>query len=279
MTLPGYHDVAADDRSGLAAQVMRQRARVAARLATVGRVIVVLSGKGGVGKSYVTAALALAVARRGLAAGVVDADLYGPTVARLLAADARAPLDVHADGVAPTVGIAGIRIVSTDLLLDEGRTLQWTDAPGEAHAWRGAAESGVLREFLGDVRWGALDALLVDTPPDAGRLGDLGALLPRGAVAVAVTIPTDESARSVARALDAARSAGLPVAGLIENMSGVACPRCGHERRLFPGDAGARLAAAHALPLLARLPFTDAPLASVADALAPVAARLLGDRA
>jgi ATP-binding protein involved in chromosome partitioning len=286
-----YHQVEGADRSGLLEQVLAQRERVALRLARVERVIVVMSGKGGVGKSWVTAALALACARRARAGragdaagdaspggiGVVDADLNGPTVARLLGA-AGGPLVARDDGVEPATGRDGVRVISTDLLLDEGRTLRWATEAGEAHTWRGVAEAGVLREFLSDVRWGALRALLVDMPPDAGRLADLPTLVPRGAVAVAVTIPTEESRRSVARALDAARGAGLPVAGVIENMSGAACPRCGATTPLFPGDAGARLAAEHGVPLLARLPFTAGGVDATAALLAPVADALLASR-
>jgi ATP-binding protein involved in chromosome partitioning len=269
-----YFDVPGADGSRLLDQVLAQRARVAARLALVERVVVVLSGKGGVGKSYVTAAMALALARRALAVGVVDADLHGPTVPRLLDVDVRAPLAVLDDGVVPPTGRAGIRVMSTDLLLDEGRPLRWATEVGETHTWRGPAEASVLREFLADVRWGALAALLVDMPPDAGRLADLAALVPNAA-AVAVTIPTLESERAVARALDAARAAGLALAGIVENMSGYACARCDHVGPLFPGDAGVRLAESHGLPLLARLPFSVAPLDEVATRLDPVVDHLL----
>lgn len=284
MSFRTYFDVPGADGSGLGAQIARQRARVAARLALVERVVVVLSGKGGVGKSYVTAALALAVARRGLAVGVVDADLHSPTVARLLGTDVAAPIALAADGVHPATTRAGIRVVSTDLLLDEGRALRWRAPADDAHAWRGAAETSMLREFLGDVQWGSLAMLLVDMPPDASRLADLAALLrppderdhaAPTVAAVAVTIPSDESARSVARALDAARDAGIPVAGIIENMRGRACARCGGVSSLFPGDAGARLAAEHGVPLLAALPFSAASLDDVARALAPVADGIL----
>lgn len=274
MSFRTYFDVPGRDASGLAEQVGRQHARVAQRLASVARLVVVLSGKGGVGKSYVTAALALALARRALTVGVVDADLHGPTVARLLDVRRGAPLVVRDDGVEPAAGRDGIRVVSTDLLLDEGRMLRWTAGAGESHAWRGAAETGVLREFLADVCWGALDALVVDMPPDVGRIGELASLVPRVDAAVAVTIPTDESARAVARALDAAAAADVPVVALVENMSGHACAACGALDRPFPGDAGARLAAAHGIALLARVPFTSGGLDDVATRLAPVAHRL-----
>ncbi|MDB4899108.1 MAG: antiporter inner rane protein [Gemmatimonadetes bacterium] len=278
MSFRTYYEVSGTDVSGLGEQVGAQRARVAARLSLVDRVVVVLSGKGGVGKSYVTAALSVALARRDLAVGVVDADLQSPTIARLLGARATGPLPVDDDAVAPTVGRDGIRVISTDLLLDEGQALRWRSTAGEEHVWRGATETAVLREFLADVEWGVLDTLLVDMPPDAGRLSDLATLVPDISAAIAVTIPTEESERSVARALDAAREVGVPLIGIVENMSGYACGACGEVGPLFDGDAGTRLAAAHGVPLLARLPFSRASLDQVATRLSSVADAVLAPR-
>jgi len=251
-----YFDVEGADRSALGDQVGRQRARVIERLRDVTRVVAVVSGKGGVGKSYVTAALARALAQSNAAAGVLDADLQSPTVARLLGASG--PLRVTDDSVHPALGTHDVRVVSTDLLLDDGRPLAWRSNAGESHVWRGAAEAGVLREFLADVAWGALDVLLVDMPPDAGRLADLATLVRDKLSAIAVTIPSDESARSVQRALTAARDAGVTILGVVENMSGYACATCDTIGPLFSGNAGDRLAAAFDVPLLARLPFVPA---------------------
>jgi ATP-binding protein involved in chromosome partitioning len=275
MSFRTYFDVPGSDASGLLQQVVGQRTRVAARLATVDRVVAVVSGKGGVGKSYVTAALAVAFATRRLAVGVVDADLQSPTVARLLDGRSGTPLRVERDGVLPAEGRDGIRLMSSDHLLDDARALRWTSRAGEEHVWRGATETNVLREFLADVQWGDLDALLIDMPPDASRLIDLAALVPRISCAVAVTIPTAESERSVARALDAAREVGVPVVAIVENMSGYRCGNCHDVGPLFDGDAGVRLASTHDIPLVARLPFSRASLDEVASALAPVADAIL----
>ena len=127
----------------------------------------------------------------------------------------------------------------------------------------------MLREFLADVAWGALDVLLVDMPPDAGRLADLATLVRDKLSAIAVTIPSDESARSVQRALAAARDAGVTILGVVENMSGYACKSCDTIGPLFSGNAGARLAAAFDVPLLARIPFAPpgAPNHPLPDAL------------
>ncbi|HKW10975.1 MAG TPA: P-loop NTPase, partial [Gemmatimonadaceae bacterium] len=113
-------------------------------------------------------------------------------------------------------------------------------------------------EFLADVAWGVLDVLFVDMPPDAGRLGDLATLVRDKLSAIAVTIPSDESARSVQRALTAARDAGVAILGVVENMSGYACATCDTIGPLFSGNAGDRLAAAFDVPILARLPFVPA---------------------
>jgi ATP-binding protein involved in chromosome partitioning len=254
MSFRSYFEVPGGDASGLGAQVAHQHERVRERLRDVASVVVIISGKGGVGKSYVTSALAIALARSGSAIGVLDADLQSPTVARMLGA--RGPLSVEHDAVIPATGHQDIRVISMDLLLAEGAPLRWTSTTGEEHTWRGVAETGALREFLADVAWGKLDALLVDMPPDSSRLADLAALVPALAGAIAVTIPSDESMHSVARAMRAATDAGVPLLGVVENMSGYACQGCDVVRPLFGGDAGATLARDFDVPLLARLPFT-----------------------
>ena len=252
MTFRTYFDVDGQDASQLGEQVARQRARVTERMRAVRRVLAVISGKGGVGKSYLTASMARSLARDGVI-GVLDADLQSPTIARMLAA--RGPLRVTGDGVEPALGADDIRVMSTDLLLADGQPFSWRSTTGEAHVWRGAAEAGVLRELLADVRWGALDTLLVDMPPDAARLVDLATLVSDKLVAIAVTIPSDESARSVERALSTAREAGVSILGVVENMSGYACGSCSTVGPLFSGSAGTRLAAAFDVPLLGRMPF------------------------
>jgi ATP-binding protein involved in chromosome partitioning len=253
MTFRTYFDVPGDDASGLGAQVAAQHERVRERLRDVGSVVAIISGKGGVGKSYVTSALAIALSRCGADIGVLDADLQSPTVARMLGA--RGPLTIEGDAVVPAAGYKGVRVISMDLLLADGAPLRWTSATGEEHTWRGVAETGALREFLSDVAWGKLKMLLVDMPPDSGRLADLAALVPGLTGALAITIPSDESRQSVARAMRAATDAGVPVLGVVENMSGYACGGCDVIRPLFTGDAGESLAREFDVPLLAKLPF------------------------
>lgn len=248
-----YNEVTGDDRSGLLAQVVAQRQRVADRLAGVRHVAAVMSGKGGVGKSYVTAMLARGLAENGRTVGVLDADLKSPTCARMLGA--RGPITVGEDGAQPVIGTANIRLFSTDLLLEEGKPLSWREPESERFIWRGVLETGALREFLSDVAWGSLDLLLIDLPPGGDRLADLAALVPTLAGAVAVTIPSEESRRSVERSMRGALDAKIKLLGVVENMSGYACKHCDNVGPLFPGNAGDDLARAFGIPVLGRIPF------------------------
>ena len=266
MSFRTYHEVAGTDRSDLMSQVLAQRDLVAKRLESVRRVVAVMSGKGGVGKSYVTAAVASAAAQafadgkagggavRGVGGvGVLDADLRSPTVARLLGATG--PLRVGEDGVEPVVGRGGVLVVSTDLLLDEGQPLKWNEPDHERFVWRGLLEAGTLREFLSDVVWGRLDLLLIDLPPGADGVIDLLELVPNLAGALIVTIPSEESRRSVARTMRSATNAGIPILGVVENMSGYLCASCDTPGSLFEGDAGADLAREFDVRLIGRIPF------------------------
>src|SRR6266704_1849784 len=148
-----YRDLTEPDRSALVEQIGAQRRRVADRMAAVRHVVAVLSGKGGVGKSFVTAHLARALGRSGRPAGVLDADLNGPTVARLLGARG-GPLTLQGDAVLPAVGADGVKVVSMDQLLEDGRPLAFRGPQNESFVWRGAMEAAALREFLSDVAWG-----------------------------------------------------------------------------------------------------------------------------
>ncbi len=242
-----YHDLTDPDRSDLLGQVVAQRARVAERLRPVGRVIAVMSGKGGVGKSFVTSHLARAFARQGRQIGVLDADLNGPTVARLL--DAAGPLDVGPDGVHPRTGADGVRCVSMAHLVRDGQPLAFKGPEAESFIWRGTLEASALRELLSDVVWGDLDALLLDLPPGMQRFLELCDLLPAPPAVLTVTIPTPESGDAVRRAMRAAVDRGAPLLGVIENMSGPP----------FTGTAGADLAQEFSVPLLAKMPWHPTP--------------------
>ncbi len=212
MRIRTYSQLTETDRSNLLGQVTSQRERVTARLASVEHVVAVVSGKGGVGKSLVSAGLAAGLARSGRRVGLLDADLHGPTAARMLGVRASG-LTVREDEVEPPVAACGVRVMSSDLLLEEGAPLAWREPGHERFVWRGTLVAGMLREFLADVAWGALDVLLVDMPPGSERLDTLVELVPGLGGAVVVTIPSDASYRAVRRAVEAARSAQRSAAG------------------------------------------------------------------
>ena len=249
-----YFDLTDPDRSQLGTQVGDQRERVKERLAPVRHVVAVMSGKGGVGKSFVTAALATALARRGRTVGVLDADLHGPTAARMLGVHG-GHLEVTATGVRPVESDDGVRVMSTDLILPEGAPLRWREPEHERFVWHGTLEAGMLREFLSDVDWGELDLLLVDLPPGTERLTALHELVPNLAGVLVVTIPSDASRRAVERAVETAIAEKVPVLGIVENMAGYRCPHCDEVSPLFEGNAALAISSATGVPIMASIPF------------------------
>lgn len=260
-----YAELTEGDASDLGGQIARQRQRVAVRLAPVDRVLAVASGKGGVGKSFVAAGLAAAAAEAGLRTALLDADFAGPTAGRLLGArSARLRLDSDG-GVRPAESPAGVPFVSAELLLEEDRPLRWREPDrAEGFVWRGAQEQGMLREFLADVAWGERDWLVVDLPPGSERLEQLAGLVGDRLAVVAVTLPSGASRSSVVRSLHVAREHDVPVLGIVENMSGYACPGCGERSPLFPGHAGREIAREAGIPFLGPIPF-DPEAAGAAD--------------
>ena len=238
-----YHQLTDPDRSGLLDQIGAQRRRVAERLAGVKRIVAVMSGKGGVGKSYVTAHLARALARGGRAAGVLDADLNGPTIPGLL------QIAPNARPHPPAVGLDGVKCISMGQFLDEGAPLAFTGPAAESFVWRGAMEASALREFLGDVEWGNLDVLLLDLPPGMQRYIELCDILGNPPPVLTVTIPTPESRDAVRRAMRAAVDRGSELLGIVENMVGGE----------LHGSAANELAAEFATPVVGRIPWHPTP--------------------
>lgn len=249
-----YRDIAGDGGSDIVGQVHTQQARLQQRLSAVKAIVAVVSGKGGVGKSSLTANLANCFAGDGWRVGVLDADLNGPTMAKMLGVRGRT-LAVGAEGVMPPESRLGVKVMSMDLLLPSDATPLTWEAPtqDEAHTWRGSMEANALREFLADTAWGALDALLLDLPPGTDRLATVTSLLPTLAGTVVVTIPSDVAHLVVRRSITVAAQAKAPILGLVENMAG-----------MFPGPAGADLAREAGIPFLGSVPF-DAELALAAD--------------
>jgi ATP-binding protein involved in chromosome partitioning len=241
------------------------RARIDAALASVARITPVMSGKGGVGKSVVAVNLAVALARRGERVALLDADLHGPTVAKMLGLRGQ-PVRVLADErLRPAPGPAGIAVQSLDFFLEGNQAPDWDGRDAQGATFRSAMEEAAIADLLGRTAWGELDALVIDLPPGADRLPALCRWLPARTAALAVTIPTEVSLLAVERSLRRAHAARVPLLGLVENFAAVTCAKCGEETPLFPQGGAAALARDLDVELVARIPF-DPELARAADA-------------
>ncbi|MEE8326127.1 MAG: P-loop NTPase [candidate division NC10 bacterium] len=261
-----YWDIVGDGGSNVAAQVEAQSARLRGRMAHIRRKIAVVSGKGGVGKSTVTANLAAALAMRGLRIGVLDADVNGPSMGKLLGVRGQS-LTMGPDGIVPTEGPMGIKVVSMDLLLPSDETpVTWHGpAQRESFMWRGMMEVNALREFLADTAWGELDLLLADLPPGTDRISHMTGLLPDLAGCLIITVASEVSHLIVKKAVSAVRDAQwAPTLGLVENMGQFICGHCGAAEEMFPGGDTAAMAAAMSIPFLGSVAF-DPRLAAASD--------------
>ncbi len=211
----------------------------------VANIIAVSSTKGGVGKSTVAVNLACALSGRGLRVGLLDADVYGPSMPTMLGVSKR-PEVVEGNKVKPPEA-HGIRFISMGLLVDDSAPV----------IWRGPLVTGVLRQFVKDVQWGELDVLVVDLPPGTGdaQLTLVQQVPLRGAVVV--TTPQDVSLIDVERGVAMFRQVNTPVIGVVENMSELVCPKCGHSEALFGSGGGESLAERFQVPLLAKIPLVE----------------------
>ena len=197
--------------------------------------IVVLSGKGGVGKSTVTANLGMAFAERnpGRKVGILDADITGPSIPKMLGVRGRR-LDVALPGIFPATGPLDTKIVSMDFLLASDET---------PVIWRGPLKSMAIKQFLGDVVWGDVDFLVIDLPPGTGDEAlTVMQSIQNIAGVVIVTIPSEVSQIVVKKAVTFTRQLNAPVLGIVENMSGFVCPKCGTETDIFRAGGGKKIA-------------------------------------
>ncbi len=223
--------------------------RIARNMARVRHIVVVMSGKGGVGKSTVTAHLALGLALRGFKVGVVDADFHGPSIPRMLGAD-REQLSYLETPEGPR--IKPVHVPPSVKVISIAYMLQTYDTPV---VWRGPIKMKAIRQFLEDVEWGDLDYLLFDLPPGTGDEPlSIAQVLPRADGAVIVTTPQEISTQAVRKSVRFAELLRLPVLGVVENMSGYTCPHCGKPVDLFEPGGGERMARDFGLPLLGRIP-------------------------
>jgi len=214
-------------------------------LAGIQHKLLVMSGKGGVGKSSVSAGLAVSLARKGFRVGLLDVDLHGPSLAGIMGA--KGLLDITADQkVLPKQLNDHLKVVSMQSLMQDA---------DQAVIWRGPAKTGVIRQFVGDVQWGALDYLIIDAPPGTGDEPLSVAQTIPEAKALVVTTPQEVALADVRKSINFCRSIQLEVLGLLENMGPFACPCCGETISLFKSGGGQATAIKMGVAFLGTLPF------------------------
>jgi ATP-binding protein involved in chromosome partitioning len=224
-------------------------------LARIRNKIMVMSGKGGVGKSSVSVNLAIALADKGLKVGLMDVDIHGPDIPRMLglggmmSANAEKKLD-------PMRYADNLKAVSIESLMAD---------KDDAIIWRGPMKHGVIRQFIGEVEWGELDFLIIDSPPGTGDEPLTVAQLIKDARVVIVTTPQEIALADVRKSINFCKTMHLPILGLVENMSGYVCPHCGKTADIFGRGGGERTAIQTGLKLLGRIPF-DPNLVQCGDA-------------
>ncbi len=211
------------------------------RMSKIKHKVAVLSGKGGVGKSTFTANLALVLSVRGHRVGILDADLHGPSIPKLLGMRGK-----RMEGEAPVEGPAGVRVVSLDFLLPDDST---------PLIWRGPIKAVAIRQLLEKIEWGELDLLLIDLPPGTGD-EPLSVMqeLPEMDGVLILTSPSELSALVVGRAVGFAKKMGVRILGIAENLSSFTCPRCGETVRIFGEGGGRKMAGEFGVPFLGEVP-------------------------
>lgn len=231
------------------------RRRLQATLCRIQKKIVVFSGKGGVGKSTVAVNLATALALNGLHVGLLDVDIHGPSVPTMLGLE-NETLKGGPDGLFP-VEIGGLKVISLGFLLQN---------PDDAIIWRGPMKMGAIKQFLTDVHWGDLDYLVVDAPPGTGDEPlSLCQLIQPLDGAIIVTTPQKVAAVDVRKSINFCKRLDVPVLGVIENMSGFACPKCGEITQILLSGGGKKIATDMEVPYLGAIPM-DPAIAQSGDA-------------
>lgn len=251
-----YDDLAGDGGSNIVGQVQALGEKLRSRLDRIKHKIALMSGKGGVGKSSLTANVAACLVDRGHTVGILDADLNGPSICHLLGLTHTQKLVIDENGVQPGTGAHGIKLMSMDMLLSSPDSpIMWTDEPEANATWVSTMESTALRELIADTQWGDLDFLLIDMPPGSDRIDNIRGLIPELAGVVEITIPSPLSQHIVTKSITKNNKMKVPIIGLVENMAGYTCPHCDKEGPLFEGEDVHELAMKKNIPYLGKIPF------------------------
>lgn len=225
-------------------QQFEERRRLTSRLCRIKHKIIVLSGKGGVGKSTVAVNLAMALNLAGKKVGLLDVDIHGPSIPTMLGLEGRQVME--GNGELQPVDLDGMKVISVGFFLKE---------QDEAVIWRGPMKTGVITQFIRDVAWGDLDYLIVDSPPGTGDEPlSVCQTIEDADGAVIVTTPQKVAAVDVRKSISFCRQLNLPVLGVIENMNGFVCPKCGELTSVFQSGGGRLMADDMGVPFLGSVP-------------------------
>lgn len=224
----------------------QQQQEITQALGHIANKILVMSGKGGVGKSSVAAYLALTLSKRGHKVGLMDVDLHGPSIPRILGLHGNILPGKHDGKGRPVIYSPNLQVISIETLLGENKDV--------ATIWRGPLKIGVIRQFISDLEWGDLDYLIVDSPPGTGDEPLTVAQTIPDAKALIVTTPQEISLADVRKSINFCRQVKMEILGLVENMSGLMCPHCGKQIDLFGAHGGRVTAQRENLRLLGSIP-------------------------
>ena len=222
-----------------------EQQRIEAAMAQVKYKFMVLSGKGGVGKSSVAVNLAVTLAREGFDVGILDADIHGPNIPKMMGVEEKRLVGSQ-DGLMPIPTESGVKVISIAFLLR---------SKDDAVIWRGPLKHSLIKQFLGDVFWGSLDYLIADLPPGTGDEAlSTAHLIKNVDGAVIVTTPQDVALLDSRKSITFCRQLNIPLIGVIENMSGFVCPHCHKEINIFKVGGGEKAAREMGVPFLGRIP-------------------------
>jgi len=221
--------------------------------------IIVLSGKGGVGKSTVSANLALALSQKGYDIGLLDSDLHGPSIPKMLGVEDKRPIPTET-GFNPVSLTPHLKVMSIAFLIQD------KDSPV---IWRGPLKMSAIKQFIGDCNWGELDYLIVDLPPGTGDEPlSVAQLIQNSDGAIIVTTPQDVALVSVRKSINFVKKMNMPVIGIVENMSGFSCPHCGKSIEIFKSGGGLKASKDFNLRFLGKVPL-DSQIVETGDSGEP----------
>lgn len=228
-------------------QLDPKKAKVMAALKDIKHVLIVASGKGGVGKSTVAVNLAQALALDGYSVGILDADITGPNIPKMIGLEGKRPnYDEELKKIIPVETDSGVKVISMEFLLERA---------DDAIIWRGPLKMGAINQFLGDVKWDKLDFLIVDLPPGTSDEPlSIAQMIPDADGVIIVTTPQEVALLDVKKSINFVKKVGLDILGIIENMSGLICPHCNKEIEVFKKGGGKKAAKQLNIPFLGAIP-------------------------